>query len=146
MKQLTKIAALIAALAFCFVSCKTTDVPLVILDTDLGSSTDDLFALQMLHHYEQEGRCKLLGVVVDRMGEANAALADAFDFVGLALDIENAVAVSDIYIKTDTFSSVKRTDCFLQFRVCQLVNLDLQKPLQNALTDFRLKFYFTFWR
>ena len=33
-----------------------TGVPLVILDTDLGSSTDDLFALEMLHRYEQEGR------------------------------------------------------------------------------------------
>ena len=56
-----------------------TGVPLVILDTDLGSSTDDLFALEMLHRYEQEGRCRLLGVVVDRMGEANAAIADVMD-------------------------------------------------------------------
>lgn len=56
-----------------------TGVPLVILDTDLGSSTDDLFALEMLHRYEQEGRCRLLGVVVDRMGEANAAIADVMN-------------------------------------------------------------------
>ena len=56
-----------------------TGVPLVILDTDLGSSTDDLFALEMLHRYEQESRCRLLGVVVDRMGEANAAIADVMD-------------------------------------------------------------------
>ena len=56
-----------------------TGVQLVILDTDLGSSTDDLFALEMLHRYEQEGRCRLLGVVVDRMGEANAAIADVMN-------------------------------------------------------------------
>ena len=56
-----------------------TGVPLVILDTDLGSSTDDLFALEMLHRYEQEGHCRLLGVVVDRMGEANAAIADVMN-------------------------------------------------------------------
>ena len=56
-----------------------TGVPLVILDTDLGSSTDDLFALEMLHRYEQEGRCRLLGVVVDRRGEANAAIADVMN-------------------------------------------------------------------
>ena len=56
-----------------------TGVPLVILDTDLGSSTDDLFALEMLHRYEQEGRCRLLGVVVDRMGEQNAAIADVMN-------------------------------------------------------------------
>ncbi|MBR7094003.1 MAG: hypothetical protein IKI48_04330, partial [Prevotella sp.] len=43
-------------------------IPLVILDTDMGSSTDDLFALQLLHRYEQEGYCRLLGVVVDREG------------------------------------------------------------------------------
>ena len=56
-----------------------TGVPLVILDTDLGSSTDDLFALEMLHRYQQEGRCRLLGVVVDRMGEPNAAVADVMN-------------------------------------------------------------------
>ena len=54
-------------------------VPLVILDTDIGSSTDDLFALQMLHRYEDQGRCKLLGVVVDRMGEDYAILTDVMD-------------------------------------------------------------------
>ncbi len=56
-----------------------TGLPLVILDTDLGSSTDDLFALEMLHRYQQQGRCRLLGVVVDRMGEANAAIADVMN-------------------------------------------------------------------
>ena len=38
-------------------------VPLVILDTDIGSSTDDLFAIEMLYHYMDEGRCKLLGML-----------------------------------------------------------------------------------
>ena len=51
-------------------------VPLIILDTDIGSSADDLFALEMLYHYEDEGRCRLLGVMVDREGERNAAFAD----------------------------------------------------------------------
>ena len=54
-------------------------VPLVILDTDIGSSTDDLFALEMLYRYEDEGRCKLLGIVVDREGEDNAVLADVMN-------------------------------------------------------------------
>lgn len=53
--------------------------PLVILDSDMGSSTDDLFALQMLLYYEQQGKCKLLGVVVDREGENCAACADVID-------------------------------------------------------------------
>ena len=54
-------------------------VPLVIYDTDIGSSTDDLIALEMLHHYTDEGRCQLIGVVVDRHGEEYAALADAMN-------------------------------------------------------------------
>ena len=53
-----------------------TGVPLIIFDTDIGSSTDDLFALEMLYRYEDEGRCRLLGVVVDREGEDCAACAD----------------------------------------------------------------------
>jgi len=56
-----------------------TGVPLVIYDTDLCSSADDLFALEMLYRYEDEGRCRLLGVVVDREGEQNAAFADVMN-------------------------------------------------------------------
>lgn len=51
-------------------------VPLVIFDTDIASSADDLFALAMLYRYEEQGRCRLLGVVVDREGEQNARFAD----------------------------------------------------------------------
>jgi len=54
-------------------------VPLVILDTDIASSTDDLFAMEMLYRYEDEGRCRLLGVMVDREGEQNAAFADVMN-------------------------------------------------------------------
>ena len=46
-----------------------TGVPLVILDTDIGSSTDDLFAMMMLYRYQNQNRSRLLGVVVDREGE-----------------------------------------------------------------------------
>lgn len=56
-----------------------TGIPLVIYDTDIGSSTDDLFALEMLYRYEEEGRCRLLGVVVDREGEDCAAVADVMN-------------------------------------------------------------------
>ena len=54
-------------------------VPLVILDTDIGSSTDDLFTIEMAYRYEDEGRCKLLGIVVDREGEDYAALSDVMN-------------------------------------------------------------------
>ena len=56
-----------------------TGIPLIILDTDIGSSTDDLFSIEMLHYYQQQGRCKLLGVVVDREGEDCAACADVMN-------------------------------------------------------------------
>lgn len=53
-----------------------TMVPQIILDTDIGSSYDDLIALAMLHVYEQQGKCRFLGTVVDRMGEDCASVAD----------------------------------------------------------------------
>lgn len=72
-----------------FMSCGNIDnpefpqdnnrMPLIILDTDIGSSTDDLFAMEMLYHYEEQGRCRLLGVVVDREGEQNAAFTDVMN-------------------------------------------------------------------
>ena len=56
-----------------------TGIPLIILDTDIGSSTDDLFALEMLYRYEEQGSCRLLGVVVDREGEQNAMFTDVMN-------------------------------------------------------------------
>lgn len=53
--------------------------PLIILDTDIGSSTDDLFAMQMLYDYDRRGLCKFLGVIVDREGENCAACADVMN-------------------------------------------------------------------
>ena len=53
-----------------------TGVPLVILDTDICSSADDLFAMEMLYRYDDQKMCRLLGVVVDREGEENADFAD----------------------------------------------------------------------
>ena len=54
-------------------------IPLIIYNTDIGLSTDDLFALEMLYRYEDEGRCRLLGVMVDREGEQNTAFADVMN-------------------------------------------------------------------
>ena len=61
------------------VSPQYTGMPRVIYDTDLGSSTDDLIALRLLYNYAKEGRCKLLGIVVDREGEDCAAVADVMN-------------------------------------------------------------------
>lgn len=53
-----------------------TDVPRIILDVDICSSTDDLFAMEMLYRYADQGRCRLLGIMGDREGEGHAAFAD----------------------------------------------------------------------
>ena len=51
----------------------------IILDCDMGSSTDDLFALMMLYRYMDMKRCNLIGVIVDRMGKANADIVDVLN-------------------------------------------------------------------
>jgi len=51
----------------------------IIFDCDMGSSTDDLFALMMLYRYMDMQRCTLLGVVVDRMNRANADAVDVMN-------------------------------------------------------------------
>ena len=43
------------------------------------SSTDDLFALELLNHYEKNGQCSLLDVVVNRQGESGAAVVDVMN-------------------------------------------------------------------
>lgn len=78
-------------------------VPLVILDTDIGSSTDDLFTMEMAYRYEAEGRCKLLGIVVDREGEDYAALADVmntyFGHVNVPIGLErNGIKTPRVFI------------------------------------------------
>ena len=88
------IRPVVLAIIFCgvvasLVSCSNDDnlpepelqgysgVPLIILDTDIGSSTDDLFALMMLYRYQEQNKSRLLGVVVDREGEDFAACYNA---------------------------------------------------------------------
>lgn len=89
------IRPLLLAVAFCgamttMVSCSDDDeqsgqhgedtrVPLIILDTDIGSSTDDLFTMMMLYRYQDLKRSRLLGVVIDREGEDCAACADVMN-------------------------------------------------------------------
>ena len=51
----------------------------MILDTDFGSCTDDLFAIVMLYHYIEDGLVDLRGVIVDREGDRNAVLVDVFN-------------------------------------------------------------------
>ncbi len=79
---------LLVILALMVVSCSKDEnpqqgdeksVPKIILDVDVVSSTDDLFALQMAYNYDKNKQCKLLGVIVDRMGDVNAACVDVMN-------------------------------------------------------------------
>jgi len=87
---MNKILFSLLCAAMLVVGCKTQSVveapvapankPIqMILDSDFGSSTDDLFAIMMLNHYMDEGLVDLKGVVVDREGEKNAQLVDVFN-------------------------------------------------------------------
>ncbi len=87
MKKLTKWAWLLM-MALVIVSCSNADdpqpgrddsLPKIILDVDVVSSTDDLFALLMAYNYDKNKQCELLGVIVDRMGDANAACVDVMN-------------------------------------------------------------------
>lgn len=42
---------------------QTSDIPSIILDTDMGSDCDDVGALAILHQYVNEDRANLLGVI-----------------------------------------------------------------------------------
>ncbi len=77
----------------------------MILDSDFGSSTDDLFALMMIHHYIDDGLVDLKGVVVDREGEKNAQLVDVFN---------NYYGHPDIPIALER-NGVKNPRCFIPY-------------------------------
>lgn len=106
----------------CLMSCSDRDdgtnqstpysgTPLIILDTDIGSSTDDLFALEMIYQYMDAGRCKMLGVVINREGEEYAALVDVMNtFFGhgnIPLGLErNGVKNPKVFIDYKTLPDI----------------------------------------
>ena len=95
-------------------------VPLVILDTDIGSSADDLFAMEMLYRYADEGRCKLLGIVANRQGEANAVLTDVmntyFGYGNLPIGVErNGIKNPSVFIDYKNLSNHKTDEGKLMF-------------------------------
>jgi hypothetical protein len=102
------------------VSQEYNDVPLVILDTDIGSSTDDLFSMEMLYDYQKQGKCMLLGVVVDREGEDCAALVDVMNTyfkngnlpIGLVRD---GIKQPNVWINYKALPTYKKGDGSLMF-------------------------------
>lgn len=107
---------------------QTTEAPKpvqMILDSDFGSSTDDLFALMMLHHYIDEGKVDLKGIVVDREGEKNAGLVDIFN---------TYYGHPDIPVGLER-NGVKNPRCFIPYNgICDLTTGDGQ-PLFSRTFD-----------
>ena len=71
-------AVALAVAAVCGCTCGKTgaagkDMPLVIIDTDIGSSTDDLFTFACMRELEGCGRARLIGAMVDRPCAADNA-------------------------------------------------------------------------
>ncbi|MBP3738531.1 MAG: nucleoside hydrolase [Muribaculaceae bacterium] len=131
---------LATTLATTFSSCKTQTLttgtaayepqkpkPIsMILDSDFGSSTDDLFALMMLHHYIDDGLVDLKGVVVDREGEKNAQLVDIFNtYYGhpnIPVGLER--------------NGVKNPRCFIPYNgICDLKDKQGNPLFRRTLTD-----------
>ncbi len=87
----------------------------VIYDCDMGSSTDDLFALMMLYRYMDMKRCTLLGVVVDRMDRANADAVDVmnnyygYPYIPIGLE-KNGVKDPRIFIPYHNMAYARSTD------------------------------------
>ena len=80
------LAGVVCSLALsCQVSCSKVQEPQreneaqpMILDMDLGSSTDDLVCMDLMLKSHIDGEINLLGIVCDRMGDSNAIVADIF--------------------------------------------------------------------
>lgn len=53
-------------------------VPNLIVDSDLGNCTDDIFALQALFTYQAEGLCNIKGIMQDRPHQKSKDLMDRF--------------------------------------------------------------------
>jgi len=101
----------------------------IILDADFGSSTDDLFALMMLHHYIDDGLADLKGVVVDREGEKNAQLVDIFNVYYGHPDIPIALERN----------GVKNPRCFIPYNgICDLKDAQGNPLFQRTMDISKL--------
>lgn len=129
---LSALAVLLMVL-LCIPSCKPNEptppkddevyegAPYIIYDTDIGSSTDDLFALGAIYyfaHYHKE--CNLIGGIVCRMGEEYIRLADImntyYGFGDIPMGVErHGVENPHAYIPYGGIADLKNTDGSLMF-------------------------------
>ncbi|WP_033170100.1 hypothetical protein [Selenomonas sp. ND2010] len=87
----------------------------VIFDTDIGNSTDDLYAMDLLYKMARDGKVDIKGIVVDRQGEGFAALADImntyYGFPDIPIGVErHGVVNSRLYIDYRLLDDLKMAD------------------------------------
>lgn len=87
----------------------------VILDTDIGNSTDDIFAMDLLYKMARRGEVEIKGIVVDRQGEGFAELADImntyYGFPDIPIGVERqGVTASNLYIDYRMLDTLKNAD------------------------------------
>ena len=93
----------------------------VIIDTDIGNSTDDLFALEIAYRLMDLGLIDVKGIVVSRMGEGYPALADImntyYDYPDIPIGVErNGVTGSEIHIDYRMLDDLHNSDGSKMFR------------------------------
>ncbi|MBO7055691.1 MAG: nucleoside hydrolase [Bacteroidales bacterium] len=112
----------------------------IIIDTDLGSSTDDVATICMAYSYMRQGRAKLLGIVVDRIGEQNAVFADVlntyFGFPDIPIGLcRNGVENPQIFTDYAHIAEKKRADGSPLFARSQTIFEDDYKVYRKILAS-----------
>lgn len=120
MKKLFLLVLACMASAICTAQRFANEQLSVILDTDIGSSTDDLFALDLLHKYMDEGKVNLLAVMIDREGDISAKITDVFNTWSGHPNIPIGV----------THNSVKNPKVFIDYSVVVTKTLKYNKKGQ----------------
>ena len=68
----------LSAMALCAAALTTTAKTKLIIDSDVGSSTDDLFAFELAAKYHKDGLVDFAAVMIDRPGADNLAFTKAY--------------------------------------------------------------------
>ena len=127
-------------LASCSADDDSTDKPHipvnVIIDTDLGNCTDDLFALQAAFAYRAKGKCRILGVLQSCGEEKCHRLADALMHYYKADDIPLGLVRS---------GNLHPVECTPYYEIADLVKSDNKLyfpptdiPLSQRLSGMKL--------
>ena len=93
----------------------------IIFDTDIGNSTDDLFALDLLYKMMDSGIVDLKGIIVERTGAGYADLADIentyYGYPRIPIGIDrHGIANSRIFIDYRMLDELKNPDGSKMFK------------------------------